>query len=116
MAKEAAQAIRKTFADGTRHSVRAFDSFAFLRQRLLEGPARAFLSYHFFDWRLSEAGKASFSIQHFELGVPGAVRTLERLVGVCRAPFFSRYGRYLRRTAEGLRAVPSEATTERGVR
>lgn len=109
VAKEAALAIRKTFSDGARHSVRAFDSFAFLRQRLLESPARAFLSYHFFDWRLSEAGKASFSIQHFELGVPGAIRTLERLIGVCRTPFFQRYGRYLKRSAEGLRDESPDA-------
>ena len=103
VAKEAAVAIRRTFRDSSRHSIRAFDSLPFLRQRMAECPARAFLTYHFFDWRVSEAGKAAFSIQHFELGVPGAVRTLERLLGVCRTPFFQRYAQYLRRTPEGLR-------------
>ncbi len=105
-ARESALAIRKMLRDGSRHSVRAFDSFAFLRRRLQESPAQAFLSYHFFDWRLTEAGKGSFSIQHFEMGPAGAVRTLERLLAVCRTPFHRRYSRYLARTDEGLVAVP----------
>jgi hypothetical protein len=94
-----------------RHSVRAFDSFPFLRQRLRDCPASAFLSYHFYDWRLSEAGKASFSIQHFEMGVPGAVRTLERLLSVCRTGFYPKYGKYLRRTAQGLRLAREEGAS-----
>ena len=103
VAKEAALAIRKEFRFPKRHSVRAFDSFAFLRKRLQDAPAQAFLSYHFFDWRLTEAGKAAFSIQHFEMGVPGAVRTLERLLRVCRTSYYHRYHRYLKRTEAGLR-------------
>ena len=106
VAKDAALAIRKVFREPKRHSVRAFDSFAFLRQRLADSPAHAFLSYHFYDWRLTEAGKGAFSIQHFEMGVPGAIRTLERILQVCRTPFYGRYRRYLRRTAEGLRTPP----------
>jgi hypothetical protein len=103
VAKEAALGIRRMFREPKRHSVLAFDSFAFMRKRLAQSPAQAFLSYHFYDWRLSEAGKSSFSIQHFEVGVPGAVRTLERLLRVCRTGFFQRYGRYLKRTDHGLR-------------
>ncbi len=112
VAKDAALAIRKVFREPKRHSVRAFDSFAFLRQRLADSPSHAFLSYHFYDWRLTEAGKGCFSIQHFEMGVPGAIRTLERLLQVCRTPFFRKYGRYLRRTAEGLRPPPQGPTGE----
>jgi hypothetical protein len=103
LARRTAGLIGKLLGDRAKHSIRAFDSFEFLRERLRQSPARAFLSYHFFDWRLSEAGKASFSIQHFELGAPGAVRTLERLLGVCETPFFDRYRAYLARTPEGLR-------------
>jgi len=103
VAKEAALSIRKLFKYPDRHSVRAFDSFAFLRKRLRDCPAHAFLSYHFYDWRLSEAGKASFSIQHFEMGPAGAVRTLERLLRVCRTTFYRRYSRHLGRTEQGLR-------------
>ena len=102
VAKEAALSIRKQFKYPERHSVRAFDSFAFLRKRLEDCPAQAFLSYHFYDWRLSEAGKASFSIQHFEMGAAGAVRTLERLLRVCRTSFYRRYHKHLKRTPQGL--------------
>ncbi len=111
IAKQAAIAIRKKMKQGERHSVRAFDSFSFLRKRLRDCPANAFLSYHFYDWRLSEAGKGSFSIQHFEMGVPGAVRTLERLLRVCEAGFYPKYGKYLRRTDKGLRPAGEEGAS-----
>ncbi|MBI5534492.1 MAG: hypothetical protein HY898_17335 [Deltaproteobacteria bacterium] len=107
-AKESALTIRKMFGQPARHTIRAFDSFAFLRQRLADCPAQAFLSYNFFDWRLTEAGKAAFSIQHFELGAAGAVRTLDRILGVCSTPFYQRYKKHLARTAEGLRS-PAKA-------
>lgn len=103
VARRTAGLVRKMLREPSRHSIRAFDSFEFLRERLRQSEARAFLSYHFFDWRLSEAGKGAFSIQHFELGTAGAMRTLERLLGVCETPFFNRYGRFLGRTREGLR-------------
>ena len=97
--------IKELFAEPGRHTIRAFDSFAFLRHRLAESEAAAFLSYQFFDWRLTEAGKAMFSIQHLEMGVPGAVRSLERLLQVCETSFYRRYSKHLGRTAEGLRAA-----------
>ncbi len=102
-ARENARAVKEQFAEPARHSIRAFDSFAFLRHRLAQSEAAAFLSYQFFDWRLTEAGKATFSIQHFEMGVPGAVRSLERLLRVCETSFYRRYRKHLGRTAEGLR-------------
>jgi hypothetical protein len=105
IAQEAARSIRKELTDPSRHSIRAFDSFAFLRQRLKDSPAQAFLTYHFFDWRLSEAAKGFFSTQHFEMGVQGALRTLERLIGVCRTPFYCRYSKYLVRTSLGLHTL-----------
>jgi hypothetical protein len=113
-ARDAARAIRKMLRDPSRHSIRAFDSFAFLRRRLEDSPSEAFLSYQFFDWRLSEAGKGAFSIQHFEMGAAGAVRTLERLLRVCGTPFYRRYARYLGRSAEGLRVEARSAGEERG--
>jgi hypothetical protein len=101
LARDAALAIRKVLRSADRHSVLAFDSLAMLRRRLKDSPASAFLSYHFFDWRLTEAGKGSFSIPHFEVGIAGAVRTLERLLCVCDTPFYQRYGKYLARAADG---------------
>ena len=106
VARKNARAVRDMFAQPERHTIRAFDSFAFLRHRLNESPCDALLSYQFFDWRITEAGKAPFSLQHLEMGVPGAVRSLERLLRVCGTSFYRRYGRYLARTSEGLRAPP----------
>jgi hypothetical protein len=38
----------------------------------------------------------------FEMGLRGALRSLERLLNVCRWPFYRRYGRHL--AAESGRA------------
>lgn len=103
LAASAARSIRACLSQPGRHFIRAFDSFAFLRARLRDSPAHAFVSYHTFDWRLTESGKSIVSLAQFEPGVGGAVRTLERLVGICRTPFYRRYAKYLRRSAQGLR-------------
>lgn len=66
-----------------------------LRKLLAGGPWKAVYSDIFFDPRLTRAGKAQFSMRFFEPGLKGALRTLERLLGVCRLPFYSRYSRYL---------------------
>ena len=49
----------------------------------------------FFDWRISRAGKARFSSKDFEMGLGGALRTLKRLLSVCRLPFYRRYRPHL---------------------
>lgn len=59
----------------------------------------AVFSEHVYDRRLTETGLPSFSLQHFEQGFGGAVRTLRRLVEVCELPFYRRYGRHLARAA-----------------
>lgn len=70
--------------------------------RLLEnGPFRAVYSDIFFDERITRAGKAQFSMRHFETGVEGALRSLERLLGVCRLPFYKRYREYLKPEEDG---------------
>jgi hypothetical protein len=56
---------------------------------------QAILSSYTFDRRATRAGKAPFSMQDFELGVAGALATVERLLCACRAPLFRRYRRYL---------------------
>ena len=62
---------------------------------LADGPFQAVYSDHHFDRRLSSAGKAQFSLQEFEKGLAGAVRTGQRLLRICRLPFYRRYARYL---------------------
>lgn len=52
-----------------------------------------------FDWRLNAAGKARFSTRDFEMGAGGALRTLRRLLALCRLPFFARYRAHLERRA-----------------
>jgi len=100
-ARESAEAIARRMQHPERHVVKGFHDFDTMRQRLRESEAQAGLSYHYFDWRLSEAGKNRFSLQAFEMGLPGAIRTARRLLNVCRTPFYRRYRDYLARSPEG---------------
>ena len=101
-AREVAQAAASQVRDPARLVVRGFSTFEMMRKRLHESPAEAVLSYHSFDWRVHEAGKNRFSLQVFETGLAGAVRTVERLVGICRTPFYRQYRDYLRRRMDGI--------------
>lgn len=73
-----------------------FASRVELDELLDSSPAQAFYSDFTFDRRLTAAGKAAFSLQHFEMGLAGALRTAASLCGLCRLPFYARYGHYLR--------------------
>lgn len=106
-AAKAAREVHGTFAHPERHTIKGFNTMEMMFARLAEAPSDALLTYHFFDWRASQAGMNTFSLQQFEPGVAGALRTLERLVGICRTPYYRRYAQYLQRTPEGLRAPPS---------
>lgn len=101
-AREAAAEVRKAARDPDHLTIRGFQSFESLRRRLRESPSEAVLSYHTFDWRVTEAGKNRFSLQIFEMGIEGAVRTVDRLSGICRTPFYRRYREYLRRREDGM--------------
>ncbi len=68
-----------------------------LARLLREGAFAAVYSEYFFDERLARAGKPQFSPSVFEMGLQGAVRTLERLNNLCRWPFWRRYADYLPR-------------------
>ena len=78
-------------------ALRPFGSRDTLIVRLRESPARAVYSDFFYDHRLTTSGKAQFSAPDFEMGYEGALRSLERLVGLCELPFYHRYHHYLRR-------------------
>jgi hypothetical protein len=108
-AQKTAGAIHGLFARPDAHVLKGFNTFEMLEERLAASPCEAVFSHHFFDWRVSSAGKSRFTLQHVEMGVPGTLRTLDRLVGICETPFFRRYQRYLQRTAEGLRRGPLPA-------
>lgn len=85
-----------------KHHFYTFSDFKSMRKTLLESRCDAVLSNHFFDWRLTESGKNQFSLQYFEKGIDGALRTAKRLLEVCRMPFYKNYFKYLRRTPAGL--------------
>jgi hypothetical protein len=62
---------------------------------LREGRFDAVYSEYTYDSRLLRAGKAQFSLDCFEMGLVGAVRSLARLDGICRWPFARRYARFM---------------------
>ncbi len=72
-----------------------FSTPAELEKLMLDSPASCFYSDFYFDQRIVRAGKEQFSLQFFEMGFTGAVRTLRRLVAACSVPFFSRYRKFL---------------------
>lgn len=76
--------------------IRTFRTPRELEAALGEGDFRAVYSDMFFDWRISRAGKARFSSKDFEMGLGGALRSLKRLLSICRLPFYRRYGPHLR--------------------
>jgi hypothetical protein len=101
------------FVPGASNLVVPFRTLEELQTVLPKLGCEAVLTHHFFDWRLSERGKNRFSLQHFELGVEGALRTAERLDDICETRFYAKYQRYLRRTREGLRAAAPQAAAPR---
>ena len=78
-------------------SFRRFRTPAELERLLRDGPFDAVYSEFAADDRLARAGKARFALSFFEPGLHGAVRTLQRLVELCRWPFWRRYAPYLAR-------------------
>ena len=81
-----------------RPRISTFSDATGLERLLREGDFRAVYSDIQYDHRISESGKAQFSMRFFEPGALGAVRSLERLLGVCRLDFFQKYGVHLGKT------------------
>jgi len=66
--------------------------------RLLDNTRlQAAFSDYLFDKRLSRRGLPYFSTNLFEKGIDGYIRTTERILAVCRIPFYYKYSEYLRR-------------------
>lgn len=108
--REAARELHKGLSMAKRHRFRLFQKPSELEELLRTGPFRAVYSEHFFDFRLSRAGKAQFSLNVFERGFGGAVRSLERLVEICRFPLYRRYGKYMGKSFPWARdPAPDEA-------
>jgi hypothetical protein len=75
--------------------IRKFDSVESLHALLRDDSTHAVFSNVFFDKRLTRNGTGQFSFSTFEMGLQGAVRTMERLVTICRLPFYRKYAKYL---------------------
>jgi hypothetical protein len=73
-----------------------------MHELLSKGQFSAVYSDRSFERRLSRNGKAQFGFPDFEMGLKGALRTLERLVRACSLPFYARYARYLGRGGHDL--------------
>jgi hypothetical protein len=74
--------------------VHGFDSREALEALMRGVPAGAIYSDLYCDERITAAGKMPFSLQMFEPGLQGAVRTARRLVGACRTDFYRKYPRH----------------------
>jgi hypothetical protein len=85
------------FEHPERHGVAAFHNQERMEMLLQRDHFQAVFSEHFADFRLTQAGKAQYSGQYFERGLQGIVRTQQRLLELCRMPFYRRYAKYLRR-------------------
>jgi hypothetical protein len=66
-----------------------------LERLLRDGDFQAVYSDVCFDWRISAAGKARFSSRDFHMGVSGALKAFDSLLGACRLPFYRRYAPHL---------------------
>lgn len=100
-AAEATRKIHAALAGKAEPTVRTFETPDEMLALLKDSKSEAVFSNFFFDWRITSSGKSIFSLQHFEAGVDGAFRTVERLLQVCRTGLFGKYGRYLARDRVG---------------
>jgi len=88
---EAEAGLRSCLRDPARLTLHRFNSPASLDRRLTQAPCGLVYSEVACDHRLSRAGKTGFGLQVFEMGLAGAVRSLERLLRWGRWPFYRRY-------------------------
>jgi hypothetical protein len=72
-----------------RATVTTFASPSELDRWLAEPEIRLVYSDYGYDYRLTDAGKAPFSAQAFEMGVEGAIRSLERLLRLAELPLYA---------------------------
>jgi hypothetical protein len=75
-------------------AIHRFADRSSLETLLRRTPCSAVYSDLYADERVTAAGKTPFSLQLFEPGLAGALRTGERLLGACRLPFYGKYRRH----------------------
>lgn len=97
---KASDALHKALSGCERIVVTPFETPEELDAFLRDPSLRAVFTEFFYDHRLSRRGKGQFSAREFEMGLEGAVRSLERLVGIAEVPFYRDHAADL--------AIPSE--------
>ncbi|MBM4394807.1 MAG: hypothetical protein FJ087_03845, partial [Deltaproteobacteria bacterium] len=90
-------AIRAALPAGARHEVVTFGTQADLSAFLAAPDLDLVYSEYRFDHRVTSAGKAPFAADAFEMGIEGGLRSLDRLLALCRLPFYREHARHLRR-------------------
>ncbi|MBN2498779.1 MAG: hypothetical protein JXR96_29580 [Deltaproteobacteria bacterium] len=89
--------VLSRLAEPDRHECFFFQSTEELDGLMSRGDFDAVYSDLSFDSRLTRKGKPPFHLGFLELGPAGGLRGLERLLSLCRWPFFRRYSRHLGR-------------------
>ncbi len=99
-ATAAADRLAGQLPDGARARValHTFHSLPEMMAALRESECEALFSNFVFDWRVSRAGKMPFSTLEFEMGLEGALATVERLLTICRTPLYRRFREFLPET------------------
>jgi nitrogenase iron protein NifH len=83
----------KTDGDKTKHGVHWFKTEEELDNLLENGDYDLAYSEFFFDKRLTRRGIAQFSLLELEMGVQGAIRSIERIDNLCKWPLYKRLAR-----------------------
>lgn len=94
-----AAALRDSLPDPSRHAVAQFSDEAGLLDLFRSGRLSLVYSNARGDRRLTRNGLTGFSLKDIEMGPPGALRTLRRLVERCEVPFFRENAARLRAAA-----------------
>ncbi|OGS00709.1 MAG: hypothetical protein A3G41_05720 [Elusimicrobia bacterium RIFCSPLOWO2_12_FULL_59_9] len=83
--------------EDNKHTLQWFQTPTELAQLLENGKFHAVYSEYFFDRRITSGGKNQFSLNYFKVGHTGAVKTLGRLLELCRWNFYRRYADFIKK-------------------
>lgn len=85
---KAVETLRAALAGLDRVEVNPFETPDDLDHFLRQPAIKAVFTEFFYDHRLTRRGKGQFSARDFEMGLNGAMRSLERLVTLAEVPFY----------------------------
>lgn len=97
---KAEQTLREALAGLDRVEVVPFETPDELDGFLRHPALRAVFTEFFYDHRLSRRGLGQFSAREFEMGLQGALRSLDRLVTTADLPFYRAYAEHFSTSSE----------------